>query len=349
MRTGFVLTVALLLGQLPLVWADPPAQQSLWPKKLSQQQCSLAGQLDTLRAGLVRGSPALKKLLRRHLRELAPAIPESELRTALQHETDPAMVEELSGALAARMARLGEPGALRAPLQRAVSDPDPEARAAALRGLRGTATVEAMGKLGQVDYTKLVRDPSPVVRQAVLQNLLSENSQIYFGHDAAVSEKAIAVALAARSGPSADPALAARLLSEISTESVGHGAVEELLSLLDGPLDAGQAGLRAAAVTALGGVPGAEAAAVISRLTEQYRKDPAAEVRVAILESLVRLTMSGAPPLLESLRAVDTSLDAEIDAWLRALRSGLQEWSLLRREKQGVKSSSTGTPRPAMP
>ena len=201
----------LLLGLFgPLgvrfVQAAPVQSVSAPPPPIGQKVCSLADQLQTLRVGLLRGSPSLKKFLRRHLRERAPAIPEAELRAAFEREHDPAMIEELSGALAARMARLGEPEALRAPLSRAMSDSDPAARAAAVRGLRGTGSVEAMAKLGAVDYTRLIRDPAPLVRQAVVQNLLSESAEVYFGHDRAVSEQAIAVALAARSGPAADPA-----------------------------------------------------------------------------------------------------------------------------------------------
>lgn len=349
MRHRVILAALLLCAPLSLGQAEPGSNQSLLPKKLTQVQCSLPVQLEALRSGLRRGSPTLRKFLRRQLRELATSIPEAELRAAFERESDPTMIEELSGALAARMARLNEPEALRGPLFRATSDPNPEARAAAVRGLRGTAAVEGMSKIGQNMYERLIRDPSPAVREAVASNLLTESAEIYFGHDRAVSEKAIAAALSARSGPNADPGQARRILSEISTEAVGHETVEALLSLLAGSLDQADVGLRAAAVTALSGVPSSEAAAVVSRLLEHYRKDAAKEVRTAILEALVRLTMTGAQPHLESLRSVDPSLDGEIDAWLRALRSGFQEWSLLRREKLGPKAASPSSPKPVTP
>jgi hypothetical protein len=261
------------------------------------------------------------------------------------------MIEELTGALAARMARLNEPSALRAPLERAVSDANPAARAAAIRGLRGTASVEAMTKLGGVDYQRLMRDPAPAVREAVVSNLLAESSQVYFGHDRAVSETAIAVALAARSGPAADPAQAARLLSEVSTESVGHQAVEELLSLLDGPIDASPPVLRAAVVTALGGVPSTESALVQKRLLEHYRRDSAKEVRRAILEVAGparddRERRRSSSPCAR----LTAAFHAEIDVWQEALRSGLQEWSLLQREKQRLQSAAAGgSPGPSSP
>ena len=101
-----------LLGPLSLGVGLAAPEQSLSvspPPPIGQKVCSLADQLQTLRVGLLRGSRSLKKFLRRQLRERAPAISEAELRAAFEREHDPAMIEELSGALAARMARLGEP------------------------------------------------------------------------------------------------------------------------------------------------------------------------------------------------------------------------------------------------
>lgn len=297
--------------------------------------CSLGNQLQSLRLALRRGSPALQRYLRRQLRELAPAVPESELRAAFEREHDPAMIEELSAALAARMARLSQPQALRAPLVRAQSDRDPEARAAALRGLRGTASVEAMASLG-VDYQELARDEANVVRRAIVGNLLAESAEVFHGHDRAVSEKAIAVALALRSGKAADPAQAAQLLSKISTESIGHAATHELLAILSAPLSENPAELRAAVVTALGGVPASEGAAVREALLAYYRHDKDRDVRRAVLEAICHLSMAAAIPILDSLRSVDSSLGPEINAWQRALASGLQEWALVLREKQHI-------------
>ena len=183
--------------------------------------------------------------------------------------------------------------------------------AAAVRGLRGTGSVEAMAKLGSVDYTRLIHDPAPMVRQAVVQNLLSESAEVYFGHDRAVSEQAIAVALAARSGSAADPALAAKLLSEVSTESVGSQVVAELLSLLDAPAEPSLAVLRASIVTALGGVPSSESARVATRLIDLYRQDASREVHRAVLQALVRLEMTRAVPLLDALRSVAAEMGME--------------------------------------
>jgi hypothetical protein len=46
--------------------------------------------------------------------------------------------------------------------------------------------------------------------------------------------------------------------------------------------------------------------------------------------------MATALTTLEALRPIDASLSKDIDAWQQALRSGLQEWTLLQREKQRI-------------
>jgi HEAT repeat protein len=179
-----------------------------------------------------------------------------------------------------------------------------------------------------VTYEQLVRDSAPEVRQAVAENLVSESSQIYFGHDKNVSEMAVKVAAASK-----DPEVAAKLLGEVSMEKVGHETVEQLNRLLRSE----EPGMRAAAAKALGGVPGAEAAGVRRSLVELFRGDKDPAVRKATLEALARLGQSSARPLLESLRGVDPAMDPEINAWLSAMKLNLQEWHLLLREKQRLR------------
>ena len=217
------------------------------------------------------------------------------------------------------------PDELPCALDRAVRDADPAARAAAVRSLRGIGSVEAIAETQSAGYEQLIRDAAPEVRTAVVENLISESAQIYFGHDRAVAEKAVQVAALAP-----DAKLSAKLLSEVSTEQLGHETVQTLLGLLAGS----DVEVRAAAAHALGGVPAGESAEVRAALLARYEKDDAAAVRKAILEALARLGMSSAVPLLESLRGVDATMKLEIDQWLEALRSGLQEWHLVLREKQ---------------
>jgi hypothetical protein len=78
------LTCLLVAAQAaPLRGEATDPAMSMAPAKLDKQTCTLSAQLASLRQALLRGSPALKRFLRKQLRELAPAIPESELRSAL--------------------------------------------------------------------------------------------------------------------------------------------------------------------------------------------------------------------------------------------------------------------------
>jgi hypothetical protein len=62
-------------------------------------------------------------------------------------------------------------------------------------------------------------------------------------------------------------------------------------------------------------------------------------VRKAILQSIAQLGFSGSAPALQGLRGVDPSLAPEVDAWLRALNTNLQDWSLILREKQRLQQA----------
>jgi HEAT repeat protein len=239
------------------------------------------------------------------------------------------MLEALGAALVSKAGFVEDPTLVQPLLQRAMGDADPNLRAAAVKGLRATGSVDLMAKNGNVvTYEQLIRDDSPVVREAVVGNLVDESAKVYFGHDKTVSETAVNTALASR-----DPEASARLLREVSMEKVGS----ETVSKLKGQLRTENPALRAASATALGGVPGAESKGASGSLLQLYRdeKDPA--VRKAVLQSIVRLGMSGARPTLQSLRGVAPALDPEIDAWLSALSLNLQEWHLLLREKERIR------------
>ncbi|HRI50525.1 MAG TPA: HEAT repeat domain-containing protein [Pseudomonadota bacterium] len=317
----------LSLVPLPRAAAETPHATA----PVQARSCSLDDMLAGLRQALRHGSPALRRYARELLKESAIALTPEELRAAFTRERDPQVVESLGAALAARAARNQEPELIKTPLSRAVGDSDPAVRAAAVRSLRGIGSVEAMGKTRSPGYERLIRDPAPEVQQAVVDNLVSESAKVYFGHDRTVAEKAVQVATLA-----GDPGLAARLLREVSTEQVGHGTVQELLKLLgSGPPE-----VRAAAALALGGVPTGEAAVARTALLDCYQKDTEVAVRRAVIESLVRLTMGAAPPLLESLRGVAPALARELDLWQAALKTGLQEWHLLQREKQRLEQQA---------
>lgn len=328
---------SLLIGSLVLAPFVARAENELESKPvvrshIEAKSCALDDMLDGLRRALHRGSPALRRYARELLKESTLGIAPEQLQAAFSRERDPQVIEALGASLAARTARTRDMSFIKPQLDRAVRDADPAARAAAVRSLRGIGSVEAMSETRGPGYEQLIRDASPEVRTAVVENLLSESAQVYFGHDRTVSEKAVQVASVATAN---DPKSAAKLLGEVSTEQVGHDTVKTLLEMFASP----NAEVRAAAAHALSGVPASETASVRGVLVERYGSDREAIVRKAILEALARLGMSSAVPLLESLRSVDATMKSEIDLWLAALKSGLQEWHLVLREKQQLEQA----------
>ena len=318
--------VALLAAAAWLLPATAGAQDSV---PIQRVTCSFSNMLDELRAGLKTGSPAYRKYLLQHIKEAARSMPPGELIAAVEQERDPAVLEALGAALATHAGFTDDTTVLQPLLKRAEQDADPAARAAAVRGLRGTGSVEAMAKNGNtVTYERLIRDPSPEVREAVVGNLVQEDATVYAGHDRTLSETAVKTALA-----STDPEVAAKLLREVSMEQVGSETVRKIT----GQLKSENPTLRAASASALGGVPGSESSGATSSLVELYRneKDPA--VRKAALQGIARLGLSSALPTLSSLRGVAPALDPEIAAWETALKRGLQEWTLVLREKERIR------------
>jgi hypothetical protein len=322
-RRAALVSALLLLLPAPALATGP----RLTP--LKPATCTVESMLDDVRAALKGGSPALQRYVKWRLKEAALAMPADALLAALAREGDPAVLEALGGALATKASNAESPALVQPLLARASGDADPALRAAAVRGLRGVPSVEFMEKNGGVvTYEQLVRDASPEVRAAVAENLVSESADVYSGHDRRVSEAAVATAAAAE-----DPAVAAKLLGEVSMEAVGPGAVEQVTKRLR----AEDPKLRAAAATALGGVPGASSEGARRSLVDLYKNDRDPAVRKAALQGITRLGMSGSRPVLESLRGVDRGMDPEIDAWLSALSLNLQEWELLLREKQRLR------------
>lgn len=279
--------------------------------------------IDQARAGFAEGSPAYRTYLRALLEESALTMPVEALLEAVANERDPATLEALGAALATRASYEEDPGLVQPLLDRAMYDADPRLRAAAVAGLRATGSVETMATLGTVTYEALVRDPAPQVRAAVAENLVVESREVYGGRDAALADTAVRVAAA-----SPDPAVARRLLAEISMEQASEASIAEIAR----GLDAGDPRLRAGAAIALGSAP--PAAVDEKELAERYRRETDLDVRTSILYALARLGQASAIPTLRSLRGVAPELDGEIDAWIAALGLGLQEWHLVLREKE---------------
>ena len=307
------------------VLVGPPAEAQ--PARPAPK-CSVSAMLEDLRAAQRHGSPSLQRYMRELFKESSLALPFDELKQAFEVERAPVVLEVLGAALAARSMRAPNPAFLQPVLERARNDADPAVRAAAVRSLRGTGSVEAMERLRDPGYAQLMRDASPEVRAAVVDNLIHEADKVYFGRDRAVAELAVK---AAASSP--EPELAARLLSQVSMEPVGPAAMAQLVKLLGSEHEP----VRAAAARALGGVDRPEVAGVQTALVERYRRDSSPEVRRAVLEALVHLQLEGALPVLASLRGVDPAMDGELEAWRTVLGLGLQEWDLVLREKRRLR------------
>lgn len=291
----------------------------------ARDHCSPEALFAEASAGLRDGSPALQRYLRNLLQEAALITPNDVLLQRLRDEDDPAMLEALGAAVAHKAETMDEPSLVAGLLGRAARDGDPALRAAAVRALRGTGSVELMANAAvDVDYLRLVRDPAPQVREAVVENLVVEDDDVYSGHSAELSEAAFAVARQAD-----DAAVRARLVAAISTERIGADTAAWLtLTLHDD-----QRGVRVAAAQALGGVGPEHAGSARAALVARYLVDDDVEVRRAMLAALARLERARAIPILETLRTVDARLDAEVDAWIAVLRLGLPEWSLVVRER----------------
>ncbi len=322
-------TLGLLALTLCHLLPAPAAAQAATPgpaPALQGEACSVEGLMDSIRRGLGSKSEAYKRYLRTLLREAAVTLPDAQLRAAFARETEPQMVEHLAAALVARTERDADPSAMQAVAKRALEDPDPAVRAASIRAMRRTSATERLGDV----YERLVRDASPEVRMEAATNLVEDNQYVYSGHHGPAADTAVAAAAA-----STDPKVTATILGKLSTEAISARSTDQLQGLLRSD----DTGVRQAAATALGGVPAEQMASTRETLVAMYRDERDPAVRKALLQSLARLGFASAVPELQRLRGVDPSLASEVDAWIRVLGMGLQEWSLILREKQRLQQA----------
>jgi HEAT repeat protein len=254
--------------------------------------------------------------------QVAAASSFDDLRLLFAQERDPAVLEVLAQALVSRshvLGRIGEPTELRPLLDRLATEANPALRAAMIRPLG--ATIEPVSGL----YARLIQDPVPEVREAVVANILAEQ-RVGYGHIREIAERAIAVAVAARP---VDPEAGARILANVDIHTASTIFVDQVLNLLQ----ANNPRLRAGTAVALGTVGAAEAQRVTQALIARYQTEPDKDVRKNILQGIVHLGFADAVPTLESLRGIDRALTAEIDLWIAALQLNRQEWETLLREK----------------
>jgi hypothetical protein len=314
------LLVLALCSLLPTRAAAQVASPGAAPA-LEAESCSVQGLMDQIRRGLGSKSQAYRNYLRTLLREAAVTLPDAELRAAFERETDPAMAEHLAAAMVARSEREADRGAMQVVARRALEDRDPAIRSATVRAMRRTGAIEKTGDM----YERLVRDSSPEVRMEAATNLVEDNQFVYAGQYGPATDAAVAAAAA-----STDPKVTAKILGNLSTEKISADSA----SRLKGLLSSGDAEVRQAAVTALGGVPAEQMASAREALISMYRGERDPGVRKALVRSIAQLGFSGAVPELRRLRGIDPGMAPEIDAWIRVLELGLQEWNLILREKQ---------------
>ena len=325
-RTSAFRALLLVLTLRHLLPTPAAAQVSTPGPELQGETCSVQGLMDSIRRGLGSKSEAYKKYLRTLLRESAVTLPDSELRAAFERETDPVMAEHLAAALVARTERGADPSAIRAVARRALEEPDPALRAATLRAMRRTSALENTGDM----YERLVRDPSPEVRQEAATNIVEDIEHVYSGFHGPASDTAVAAAVA-----STDPTVTARILGNLDTQKISADSASKIQSLLRSD----DARVREAAAIALGGVPAEQMASAREALLDMYRGERDSGVRKALLRSIAQLGFSSAVPELRRLRSVDPSLASEVDTWIRVLGMDLQEWNLILREKQRLQQA----------
>ena len=299
--------------------------------------CELSTLLDEYRKG--RASPAYRRYVREQLRALAESLPEEALWSRLQSERDPDLLAVVAEAWVLRYSRDGKPAVLERFVGHLREEKEPALRATLVRALAhtGEPSTELLGNRvlkGQDVYRDLVKDPSPEVRGAVVENFREEAAR-NFGRFRGVAEKAVALAAVAE-----DPRTAAGLLTSTSIETVGGASVAQVRTLLQG---SEHPEVRAAAARALSTSPVSELSRSMDVLAARYVAETDRGVRGALLEAISRLGLSRAVPVLEKLRGVDPAMRAEVDGWLALLAERPQTWDLLDTARKARDARSVAT------
>jgi HEAT repeat protein len=258
---------------------------------------------------------------------MAPGLDDDQVLRLFLQEREPAALLLLGVELAERFNKSGDRRLLGALMERAQNDSDPLLRAKAVACLKhvGSAGAESLAEHGVATYDELILDPAPEVREQVVENLWDE-------HTLSVPRvRATGLTSLRAAAATGDPALATRLVENLTLDSAGPEETAELDSLIR----AGRGtSLRAAAAKATGSLPATQRDDATAMLLREYRRQSSPELRRAILAALVRLHFASAVPILQSLRGVDPGMQREIDKWLVVLAQGRQQWYLLQRQKQ---------------
>ncbi|HYO74194.1 MAG TPA: HEAT repeat domain-containing protein [Archangium sp.] len=309
----------------PATVAKGPPPQDM----LRAVPCELDSLVEEYRQG--KGSPAWRRYVMEQLRGILENLPPEQLWAKVEAEQDAEVLEALTSLWVMRFNLTGDRAVLERVLDKAGRETDPGRKAVMVRAMRASdepaSEVLAKAESTRQAYRQWVKDPAPEVREAVVGNLKDEAAR-NFGRFQGVAEQA--VALASEAG---DPKTAAGLLGASSIEAVRTPAVDSVRKLLQ---ESEHPEVRAAAAKALGTVQVGELERTMKALTERFATESAREVRGAILESISRLGLASAVPVLQKLKGVDPAMDGEIDTWLTLLASQPQTWNLLLRDKQAL-------------
>ncbi len=277
-----------------------------------------------------RASPAYRRYLHEQVHTLGGVLPEEALWAKLREERDPEVLALLADTWVARYPQRQDPRVLERLVARVGTEPEPAARAALIRALQrtGEPSVELLGRKvlrGHDPYPAWVKDAAPEVRGAVVDNVRAEAAR-NFGRFQGVAERAVALAVVAT-----DPRTRADLLLATSIEATRAPAVATVRGLL---ADTEPPEVRAAAARALGTAPASEVASSLQALAARYPLEGDPGVREALLESISRLGLARAVPVLQGLRGEDPIRRAEVDGWLSLLSPAPGTAALLLRDKQ---------------
>jgi hypothetical protein len=303
---------------------------------LPQVPCELSTLLDEYRKG--KASPAYRRYVREQLRGLVESLPEEVLWSRLLDEKDPELLDVVAEAWVLRYTVSGKAAVLERLVDHLGQERNPALRATLVRALAhtGEPSTQLLGQqvLKERDvYREWAKDASPEVRRAVVENFREEAAR-NFGRYRGVSERAVALAVETQAQ---DPATAAGLLSASSIEAAGGEAVAKVRGLLQ---SSEHTEVRAAAARALGTSPVSELSDSMEVLAQRYTAEKDSRVRGALLEAITRLGMGSAVPVLQRLRGVDASMQAEVDGWLALLAERPQTWDLLDKARQARDSQT---------
>lgn len=300
--------------------------------------CELATLLAEYRAG--KASPAYRRYVREQLRGLVESLPEETHWSRLVAERDADSLALVAEAWVLRYALDGKPAVLERLVEHLGQERDAALRATLVRSLAhtGEPSTELLGARvlkGRDVYRDWVKDPAPEVRSAVVENFREEAAR-NFGRYQGVAERAVALAAVAD-----DPATAAGLLTSTSIEAARGPSVARVRELLQ---SSEHPEVRAAAAKALATSPVSELSKSLDALAARHAVETDRSVRSALLESISRLGLSRAVPVLEKLRGVDPAMQAEVDGWLALLAERPQTWDLLDKARRARDARASASP-----